>query len=115
MGFYEITGGSTAYDMVDYCKNQLTLFNLSYHKAVSIVTDTEATMIAAGRIFVQRSLKGGSKTKWLGIIEHLLKLVAKKAFSNLPMSEGTLKSCRNLVKFFNSSSQATTKLLGKQV
>jgi hypothetical protein len=31
------------------------------------------------------------------------------------MSEGTLKACRNLVNFFNSSSQATKKLLGKQV
>ena len=31
------------------------------------------------------------------------------------MSEGTLKACRNLVNFFNSSPQATIKLLGKQV
>jgi hypothetical protein len=31
------------------------------------------------------------------------------------MPEGTFKACRNLVNFFNSSSQATKKLLGKQV
>ena len=31
------------------------------------------------------------------------------------MSEGTLKACRNQVNFFNLSSQATTKLIGKQV
>jgi len=37
------------------------------------------------------------------------------AFSDLPMSEGTLKACRNLIDFFNSSPQATIKLLGKQV
>ena len=56
-----------------------------------------------------------AKTKWLGCIDHLLQLVTKKAFSDLPMSEGTLKACRNLVNFFDLSSHATTKLLGKQV
>ena len=72
-------------------------------------------MIAAGRLFVERSLQEGGKTKWLGCIDHLLQLVTKKTFSDLPISEGTLKACRNLVNFFNSSSQATKKLLGKQV
>ena len=66
MGLFEKTGGSTLDDVVNYSENQLTLFALSYLEAVSIVTDTEPTMIAAGRIFVQRSLKGGGKTKWLG-------------------------------------------------
>ena len=47
-GLFEKTGGSTADDVVSYCEYQLTLFVLSYHKAVSIVTDTEPTMIAAG-------------------------------------------------------------------
>jgi hypothetical protein len=31
------------------------------------------------------------------------------------MSEGTLKACQNLINYFNSLPQATTKLLGKQV
>jgi hypothetical protein len=115
MGLYEKNGGSTADDVVDYCENQLKLFDLSYREAVAVVTDTEATMIAAGRLLVQRSLEEGGTTKWLGCIDHLLQLVTKKAFSDLPMSEGTLKACRNLVNFFNSSSQATKKLLGKQV
>ena len=115
MGLFEKTGGSTADDVVNYCKSQITLFALSYCEAVSIVLDTEPTMIAAGPIFVQRSLKVGGKTKWLGCIDHLLQLVIKKAFSDLSMSEGILKACRNLVSFFNSSSQATTKLFGKQV
>jgi len=100
MGLFEKTGCSTADDVVNYCENQLTLFALSYCEAVSIVTDTEPTMIAAGQIIVQRSLKGGVKTKWLGFIDHLLQLVIKNVFSNLPMSEGTLKACRNLVNFF---------------
>jgi hypothetical protein len=115
MGLFEKNGGSTADDVVDYCESQLTLFDLSYNEAVAVVTDTEATMIAAGHLFVERSLQEGGKTKWLGCIDHLLQLVTKKAFSDLPMSEGPLKACRNLANFFNSSSQATKKLLGKQV
>ena len=58
-GFFGKTGGSTADDVVNYCVYQLTLFALSYHEAFSIVTDTEPTKIAAGRVFVQRSLNGG--------------------------------------------------------
>jgi len=45
MGLFEKTGGSTADDVVDYCEFQLAL---SYSESVSIVTDTEPTMIAAG-------------------------------------------------------------------
>ena len=45
----------------------------------------------------------------------MLQLVTWKAFSDLPMSEGTLKASQNLIKFFNSLPQATIKLLGKQV
>jgi hypothetical protein len=56
MGLFEKNGGSTADDVVDYCEMQLTLFDLSYNEAVAVVTDTEATMIAAGHLFVERSL-----------------------------------------------------------
>jgi len=63
IGLFEKNGGLTADDVVDYCKFQLTLFDLSYNEAVAIVTDTEATMIAAGHLFVERSLQEGGKTK----------------------------------------------------
>ena len=53
--------------MVDYCENQLTLFALSYHEAVSIATDTEATMIAAGQIFVKGSPKVEVKQNGLDV------------------------------------------------
>jgi hypothetical protein len=99
MGLFEKKGGSTADDVIDYCESQLTLFDLSYNEAVAVVTDTEATMIAAGHLFVERSLQEGGETKWLGCIDHLLQLVTKKSFSDLPMSEGTLKACRNLANF----------------
>jgi len=57
-------------------------------------------MIAAGQIFVQQSLKEGGTKEWLGCFDNLLQLVTQNAFSNLPMSKGTLKACRNLVNFF---------------
>jgi len=115
LGLYEKDGASTAVDVVNYCQNQLTSFDLPYSKAVAVVTDTEATKISAGRLFVSRSIASGGRTKWLGCIDHLLQLVTRKAFSDLPQSEGTLKACRCLVNFFNASPQATKKLLGKQV
>ncbi len=115
LGLFEKNGSSTAEDVVRYCTNQLTLFDLSYTEAVAVVTDTEATMIAAGQLFVSKSVEEGGTTKWIGCIDHLLQLVTRKAFSDLPMSEGALKECHNLVNYFNSSSQAMKKLLGKQV
>jgi len=51
--------------------------DLSDRKAISVVTDTEATMIAAGCHFVERSLQEDGKMKWLGCIDHLLQLVIK--------------------------------------
>jgi len=63
---------------------------------VAAVTDTEATMIAASQLFVSRSSLQGGKTKWLGCINHLLQLVTKKAFSDVPQSEGALKACQSL-------------------
>jgi hypothetical protein len=73
------------------------LFDLSYNEAVAVVTDTEATMIAAGQLFVERSLGEGGDTKWLGCIDHLLQLVTKKAFSDFTYvrwdTQGMLQSC----------------------
>jgi hypothetical protein len=115
LGLYEKDGTSKADDIVNYCESQLTFFDLSYPRAVAVATDTEATMISAGRLLVSRSLEEDGKMKWLGCIHHLLQLVFKKAYSDLPQSEGTLRACRNLVNFFNSSPQATKKLLSKQV
>jgi hypothetical protein len=47
---FEKSGGSTADNVVNYCESQLTLFDLSYDESVAVVTDTEATMIAAGQL-----------------------------------------------------------------
>ncbi len=59
LGLYEKDGTSKADDIVNYCESQLTSFDLSYPRAVAVVTETEATMISAGRLLVSRSLEQG--------------------------------------------------------
>jgi hypothetical protein len=54
MDLFEKIGGSTADDIVNYCENQLA-FYLSYSESVAVFTDAEATMTAAGHIFVERA------------------------------------------------------------
>jgi hypothetical protein len=97
LGVNEKDGTSRADDVVNYCKSQTTLFNLSSSNAVAIDIDTEATMITAGHLLASKSLRARGKTKWLGFINHLLQPVSKKAFSDLHQSEGALKACRNLI------------------
>jgi hypothetical protein len=84
MGLFEKNCGSTPDDVVNYSENQRTLFDLSSSEAVAVVADIEATMLAAGHVFVERSLQGGGKTKWLGSIDHLLQLVTKKPLQIYP-------------------------------
>lgn len=85
MGLYEKDGGSKHEDIVRYCEQQLTQFGLHYSNAVAVVTDTESTMIAAGRLFVSNSEAQGGKTKWLGCIDHLVQLCTKIAFKGTYM------------------------------
>ena len=114
LGLFEKKGTSKAPDVVDYLEAQLTYFDLSYPECVAAVTDTESTMVAAGRLIKQNSARAGGNTEWMGCIAHLLELVTGIAFDDTPSSEGTLKACRDIVNFFNSSTQAMQKLLGKQ-
>jgi hypothetical protein len=88
-------------------------FNLSYRELTCVVTDTESTMIAAGRLFKEKSFELGGVTSWHGCIDHKLELVTKLAFKDVPESLHTMAACRSIVTFFNSSSQATEKLKEK--
>ncbi len=54
-------GRATANDHVAAVETMMGKFSLSYKKLVANVTDTEATMIAAGRILVDNSLASGGK------------------------------------------------------
>jgi hypothetical protein len=114
LGIIEKCGTSTAMETVRYIENQLASFELHHKGMVAAVIDTEATMIAAGRILLRNSHAAGGSTKWHGCINHLLELVTGIAFKDLPESEGIMSACRNLIAFFNSSTQAMAKLLGKQ-
>ena len=114
LGIFEKDGPSTANDTVAYVERQMSLFDLTYSAMVAVVTDTEATMISAGRKFVENSSRNGGASKWHGCVDHLLELVTGIAFKDLPESEGTMTACRTLISFFNSSSQAMAKLLAKQ-
>ncbi len=101
MGLYEKHGGSKHEDIVSYCETQLTLFDLPYSNAVAVVTDTKATMVAAGCLFVWNSVAANGNTKCLGCIDHLLQLVTKKAFS------GNVY-CSSIFLFFYFTSDSNT-------
>jgi hypothetical protein len=55
LGLYEKTGCSRAQDCVQYAQKQMNNYQLPYSKMTAVVTDTEATMAATGRLLVERS------------------------------------------------------------
>jgi len=113
LGIFKKDGNSTAVDVVRYAEAHMQYFNVTYNQLTCVVTDTESTMIAAGRIFKEKSSEAGGSTAWHGCINHKLELVTKLAFKDVPESIGTMATCRAIVAFFNSSSQATEKLKEK--
>jgi altronate dehydratase len=72
LGIFKKEGTSTAVDVVHYAEEQLQKFNVSYPQLTCIVTDTESTMIAAGRLFKVKSVNAGGKSSWHGCIDHKL-------------------------------------------
>jgi hypothetical protein len=57
LGIFKKDGNSTAVDVVCYAEEHMKKFNLSYPELTCIVTDTESTMIAAGRYSRKNLLK----------------------------------------------------------
>ena len=100
LGLYEKTGRSRAIDCVEYAEKQMEVYNLEYPYMSCVVTDTEATMVAAGRLFVENAENRNGKAKWHGCIDHLLELVTGLAFSDTPESLGAMSACRSLINFF---------------
>jgi hypothetical protein len=113
LGIFKKDGTSTANDVVGYTEAVLKTFEVTYDQLTCVVTDTESTMVAAGRLFKEKSYEAGGTTAWHGCIDHMLELITKLAFKDLPNSSGTMSACRSLVSFFNSSSQASSKLKNK--
>jgi len=63
LGLYEKTGRSRAQDCIQYAEKQMNIFGLPYSKMSAVVTDTEVTIVAAGRLFVERSHQQNGDTK----------------------------------------------------
>jgi hypothetical protein len=108
-------GTSQAEDVVRYINNILVGYNISYSDLTCIVTDTEATMVKAARIFCNDARQEETELSWHGRIDHLLNLVTKVAFKDSAESAGAMKKARELVGHFSSSSQAEEILLSKQI
>jgi hypothetical protein len=82
LGLYEKTGCSRAQDCVAYAEKQMDDYGLPYSYMTAVVTDTEATMVAPGRLFVERSCNASGDTAWHGCIDHQLELVTGIAFTD---------------------------------
>jgi hypothetical protein len=67
-------------------------------------------MVAAGRLFVENSRAQNGNTTWNGCVDHLLELITGLAFDDSPDTFGAMSACQAIVNFFNSSSQAMSKL-----
>jgi len=51
LGIFQKDGRSTATDVVKYVEDAWNKFDLLYSKNICVVTDTEVTMVKAGRLF----------------------------------------------------------------
>jgi hypothetical protein len=114
LGLFVKEGTSHAEDVVRHVENIWHSYDIDYFNITCIVTDTEATMVKAARIFATQAQERDEQLSWHGCIDHLLNLVTKLAFSDLNSSEGAMSAARELVGHFSSSSQAEALLLSKQ-
>jgi hypothetical protein len=69
---------------VNYAQQQMEAFHLHYSYMTCVVTDTEATMVAAGRKFVEHSEGQNGRIGWHGCVDHLLELITGIAFTDSP-------------------------------
>jgi hypothetical protein len=114
LGLFLKEGTSHAEDVVRYVEHIWTDYDIEYCNITCIVTDTEATMVKAARIFITNAQERYQQLSWHGCIDHLLNLITKLAFSDLVSSEGAMIAARELVGHFSSSSQAEALLLSRQ-
>jgi hypothetical protein len=89
-------------------------YSLSYTNMTAAVTDTEATVVAAGRLFVDHSACANGRIVWHGCIDHLQELVTGIAFTDAPETMGAMSACCSIVNFLIPPQRATGKLLSKQ-
>ena len=114
LGIFEKKGRSKAEDVVEHVEQVWNIYDLNYSNLVCLVTDTEPTMVKAGRIFISNSSDQGGRLAWHGCVDHILELVTGVAMKDYNQSAGAMAKARELVGFFSSSSQAEAILLSKQ-
>jgi hypothetical protein len=115
LGLFKKEGTSLAEDVVRLVENIWSEYHIDYSNITCVVTDTEATMVKAARIFAMHVRQAECDFSWHGCVDHLLNLVTKLAFTDFPGSEGAMLAARDLVGHFSSSSQAEAILLSKQI
>jgi hypothetical protein len=54
LGIFKKDGSSKAEDVVRYAEEHLHNFRISYNQLTCVVTDTESTVVAAGRLLKQK-------------------------------------------------------------
>ena len=99
LGIFKKNKALTAVDVVGYAEQHMNNFGITYPQLTCVVTDTESTMIASGHLFKDKSSQVGGNTSWHGCIDHILELVTKLAFKDIPDSIGTISACRAIVIF----------------
>ncbi len=77
LGLFKKSGTSLAEDVVRTVEGILLSYNIDYSNITCIVTDTEATMVKAARIFASKAQQAASQVSWHGCIDHLLNLITK--------------------------------------
>ncbi len=115
LGLFKKEGTSLAEDVVRHVENIWDDYQIEHSKITCVVTDTEATMVKAARIFARHAQQDGTEFSWHGCVDHVLNLVTKLAFTDFNGSEGVMHAARDLVGYFSSSSQAEAVLLSKQI
>jgi hypothetical protein len=95
--------GSTATETANGFMRVIDEYGIDKAYISAIVTDTEPTMNAFGRILKESSIP------WLGCVDHILELSTGKAFDDavIPGNNGCRKACRQLVSTFQHSLKST--------
>jgi hypothetical protein len=77
LGLFKKSGTSLAEDVVKTVEGIWLSYNIDYASITCIVTDTEATMVKAAKIFASKAQQAASQVSWHGCIDHLLNSLLK--------------------------------------
>ena len=105
----KFSGSTSSEDLsTEFQDDILMKYNIQPDKVVAFVTDTTSNMGKFGKFLRERF-----SVEHLYCVDHQIHLTAilARKDSNIPGGNGTMKCFRELMQFFNSSTQALEKLL----